>query len=102
MVEVDIAGKGKSMGKFELGRAPSFECHVLTSWERKTPRAVCQFGLMHYVLIFGFIFWELRDVLLSIILHSGRSSGVVEFFLCVGILRIVQVFSLGETVIAML
>ena len=44
MVEVVIAWKGKSMGKFELGRAPSFECHFLTSWERKTPRTICQFG----------------------------------------------------------
>ena len=29
VVEVVIAWKGKSMGKFELGRAPSFECRVL-------------------------------------------------------------------------
>ena len=64
VVEVVIAGKGKSMGKFELGRAPSFECRVLTSWERKTPKTICQFGLMHYIFIFGFTFWELRDILL--------------------------------------
>ena len=28
VVEVVIVGKGKSMGKFELGRAPSFECNT--------------------------------------------------------------------------
>ena len=44
MVEVVIAGNGKSMEEFELGRAPSFECHVLTSWARKIPRNICQFG----------------------------------------------------------
>ena len=35
VVEVVIVGKGKSMGKFELGRAPSFECCVLFAWTRK-------------------------------------------------------------------
>ena len=35
VVEIVIAWKGKSMGKFELGRAPSFKCRVLTLWARK-------------------------------------------------------------------
>ena len=45
MVEVVIVGNGKSMEEFELGRAPSFQCRVLTSWARKTPRNICQFVL---------------------------------------------------------
>ena len=35
VVEVVIAWKVKSMGKFKLGRAPSFECLVLLAWKRK-------------------------------------------------------------------
>ena len=50
MVEVVIAWKGKSMGKFELGRAPNFECRVLDSWKRKTPRNVRK-TLTHYVFV---------------------------------------------------
>ena len=35
MVEVVIVWRGKSMGKFQLGRPPNFECHVLLAWTRK-------------------------------------------------------------------
>ena len=69
MVEVVIAWKRKSMGKFELGRAPSFECCVLTSWARKTPRTICQF-LSRITFSFGFTFGELQDILLIHHLHS--------------------------------
>ena len=33
MVEVVIAGKGKSMGKFELGRAPSFDAICINVYD---------------------------------------------------------------------
>ena len=37
VVEVVIVWKGKSMGKFELGRAPSFGMSCFSCMDKKTP-----------------------------------------------------------------
>ena len=77
VVEVVTTWRGKSMGKFELGRAPSFECRVLTSWEIKKPRTVCQFGL--------------RSSCLRLDSHFGSSgascSSIIILSICVEALR---------------
>ena len=80
VVEVVIAGKGKSMGKFKLGRAPSFECRVLTSWAKKTPRTVFQFGWCVHTLRLCFDSRFGRCGMSGssiIILHSHGSSSCV-------------------------
>ena len=55
VVEVVIAWNEKSMGKFKLGRAPSFECRVLLAWTRKHKKR--KPVLTHAVRVgFGFTF----------------------------------------------
>ena len=64
MVEVVIAWKGKSMGKFELGRAPSFECRVFSYIDNKILEPYVIFHPHVFTFSFTLTFWELRDILL--------------------------------------
>ena len=50
MVVLVIAGKGKSMGKFELGRAPSFGMSCFACMDKKTPEPYASFDPHVHVL----------------------------------------------------
>ena len=50
MVEVVIAWKGKSMGNFELGRAPSFGKSCFACMDKKTPEPYASFDPRVHVL----------------------------------------------------
>ena len=65
VVEVVIAWKGKSMGNFELGRAPSFGMSCFACMDKKTPQPYTS-------LTRAFTFWELRDILA----HSPSSFSI--------------------------
>ena len=48
VVEVVIALKGKSMGNFKLGRAPSFGMSCFACMDKKTPEQYANFTLMFW------------------------------------------------------
>ena len=52
VVEVVIAWKGKSMGNFELDRAPSFGMSCFSCMDKKTPEP---YASLTHVFMFGFI-----------------------------------------------
>ena len=88
VVEVVISWKGKSMGKFELGKAPSFGMSCFACMDKKTPKPYASFDPCIHVfyLLSRFeswgMFWS--------VIHSPLSSFpmrvifwvVGELFLC--------------------
>ena len=79
MLEVFIAWKGESMGKFELGRAPSFGMSCFACMDKETLEPYA--SLTH-----AFMFWgaaKHSGSFTIFVLHSSGSSSAVELFLCV-------------------
>ena len=73
VVEVVIAWKGKSMGNFELGRAPSPGMSCFVCMDKKTPKPYA--SLTHaFTNCFTLTFWELRHVLVH--------GGIIHRHLC--------------------
>ena len=100
MVEVVIARKGKSMGNFELGRAPSLEC-ILNSWKRKKPRTICHFFSCVHVFFWIRVLGATRCLTHpSFSLLAWKLFGSWALLFC--ILHVLQVFTLGETMIVVL
>ena len=66
VVEVVIAWKGKSMGKFELGRAPSFGMSCFACMDNKKPEPYA--SLTHM-----FTFWFYSHILRAV----GRSGSII-------------------------
>ena len=104
VVEVVIAWKGQSMGRIRIGQSTQFQMSCFdfmgkkNTWNRMSVWLMCS----HIMSSFGFTFWGLQDVLL--IHHSLHSRWKLfgNWALPVCIPRILQVSSLGETVIFVL
>ena len=73
VVEVVIAWKGKSMGKFELGRAPSFGMSCFACMDKKTPEPYASVEPCVHVLDLLSCF-ESRGMFWFIHHHSPPSS----------------------------
>ena len=85
VVELVIASKGNSMGKFELGIAPSFGMSCFACMDKKTPEPYASFDPRVHVLDLLSCFESCGAFWLIIGLHSPftESSSVVEIFWCV-------------------
>ena len=98
VVEVVISWKGKSMGKFKLGREPSFVMSCFACMDKKTLESYA--NLTH-----AFMFWFYSHVLGSCetfwLIHHLHSPFEWNLLLCVSF-AFYKCFSLGETVIDVL
>ena len=107
VVEVVIAWKGKSMGKFKLSRAPSFGMSCFACMDKKTPEPYAIFDRHVHVLDFFSCFescgtfWFINHSPPSSFPRESNIVVAMELFMCVSFV-FCKCFSLGKTVIAVL